>query len=112
MEVHGSGQLLRPLVLALEDGDGGMILNPRQALPAQHKFPWRANGNEARVKLQQGQTGIGGAPTSLGTFVVRNVTPATEGNTTVECRVEATPDGRLTFTAGQNGRKLPVDWEA
>jgi hypothetical protein len=30
----------------------------------------------------------------------------------VECRVEATPDGRLTFTAGQNGRKLPVDWEA
>ncbi len=112
MEVHGSGQLLRPLVLALEDGDGGMILNPRQALPAQHKFPWRADGNEARVKLQQGQTGIGGAPTSLGTFVVRNVTPATEGNTTVECRVEATPDGRLTFTAGQNGRKLPVDWEA
>ena len=112
LEVHSSGQLLRPLVLALEDGDGGMLLSPRQALPAQHKFPWRAQGNEARVKLQQGQTGVGGTPASLGTFIVRNVTPAAEGNTTVECRVEATPDGRLTFTAGQNGRKLPVDWEA
>lgn len=112
VEVHGSGQLLRPLVLTLEDGDGGMLLNPRQPLPAQHKFPWRAQGTEARVKLQQGQTGVGGAPTPMGTFIVRNVTPATEGPTTVECRVEVTPDGRLTFTAGQNGRKLPVDWEA
>ncbi len=112
IEVHASGQLLRPLVLTLDDGDGGMILNPRQPLPAQHKFPWRAQGSEARVKLQQGQTGIAGAPTALGTFIVRNVTPATEGATTVECRVEVTPDGRLTMTAGQSGRKLPVDWEA
>ncbi len=112
LEVHASGQLLRPLVLVLEDGDGGMLLSPRQQLPAQHKFQWRAQGTEARVKLQQGQTGVGGAPVALGTFIVRNVTPATEGNTTVECRVEATPDGRLTFTAGQSGRKLPVDWEA
>ena len=112
LEVHSSGQLLRPVVLTLEDGDGGMLLNPRQALPAQHKFPWRAQGTEARVKLQQGQTGVGGEPTSLGTFIVKNVVPATEGPTTVECRVEATPDGRLTFTAGQNGRKLAVDWAA
>jgi hypothetical protein len=112
IEVHSSGQLLRPIVITLEDGDGGMLLNPRQPLPAQHKFQWRAQGTEARVKLQQGQTGVGGAPKSLGTFVVKNVTPATEGNTTVEFRVEAGPDGRLTMTAGQNGRKLPVDWEA
>jgi tetratricopeptide (TPR) repeat protein len=112
LEVHTSGQLLRPIVLTLEDGDGGILVNPRQALPAQHKFPWRAQGVEARVKLQQGQSGIGGELNRLGTFIVKNVTPATEGNTMVECRVEATPDGRLTLTAGQNGRKLPVDWEA
>jgi tetratricopeptide (TPR) repeat protein len=112
LEVHRSGQLLRAVVLTLEDGDGGIILNARQGLPAQHKFPWRAQGNEARVRLQQGQSGFGETPKPLGTFIVKNVTPATEGATTVECRVEATPDGRLTFTAGQSGRKLPVEWVA
>jgi hypothetical protein len=112
VEVHASGQLLRPIVLRLEDGDGGILLNARQGLPAQHKFAWRAQGNEARVSLQQGQTDFGQAPQALGTFIVKNVTPATEGATTVECRVEVTPDGRLTFAAGQNGRKLPVEWVA
>jgi hypothetical protein len=109
LDVHASGQLLRPILLALDDGDGGILLNARQGLPAQHKFPWRANGAEARVRLQQGQTGFGQPPKSLGTFIVKNVTPVTDGPTTVECRVEASPDGRLSFTAGQNGRKLPVE---
>ncbi len=112
IETHRSGQLLRPIVLALDDGDGGMLLSPRQPLPAQHKFQWRANGTEARVRLQQGQTGFGPAPKPLGTFVVKNVTPAADGQTTVECRVEAAQDGRLMFTAGQGGRKLPVEWVA
>jgi hypothetical protein len=112
LEVHQSGQLLRPVLLTLDDGDGGILINARQGLPANHKFPWRAQGSEARVRLQQGQTGFGQPPKSLGTFVVKNVTPATEGATTVECRVEATPDGRLSFTAGQNNRKLPVEWVA
>lgn len=112
VETHRSGQLLRPIVLALADGDGGMLLAPRQPLPAQHKFPWRAEGSEARVRLQQGQTGAGPGPKNLGTFIVRGVTPASDGPTTVECRVEVAPDGRLMFTAGQNGRKLPVSWEA
>lgn len=112
LDVHASGQLLRPVVLTLEDGDGGILLNARQGLPAQHKFPWRAQGAEARVRLQQGQTGFGEPPTSLGTFIVKNVTAAAEGATTVECRVEASADGRLTFSAGQNGRKLPVEWQA
>lgn len=112
IEVHASGQLLRAIVVALDDGDGAIVLNARQGLPAQNKIPWRVQGDEARVRLQQGQTGFGEPPKALGTFIVKNVTPATEGATTVECRVEAAPDGRLTFTAGQNGRKLPVSWEA
>jgi tetratricopeptide (TPR) repeat protein len=109
LTVHPSGQLLSALVLALEDGDGGTLINPRTPLPAQHKFPWRAQGTEARVRFQQGQTGFGAGPRPIGTFVVKNVTPAADGPTTIECRVEASPDGRLTFTAGQNGRKLPVE---
>jgi predicted Zn-dependent protease len=112
VEVHPSGQLLRSVLLKLDDGDGGILLNARQALPAQHKFPWRAQGNEARVRLQQGQTGFGEAPKDLGTFVVKNVPANADGPTTVECRVEVTPDGRLTLTAGQSGRKLPVEWVA
>ncbi len=110
--VHPSGQLLLPILLSLEDGDGGILLNARQGLPAQHKFQWRAQGNEARVRLQQGQTGFGPAPQSLGTFIVKNVTPMPDGITNVECRVEAMPDGRISFTAGQSGRKLPVEWVA
>jgi predicted Zn-dependent protease len=112
VEVHPSGQLLRSVLLKLDDGDGGILLNARQALPAQHKFPWRAQGNEARVRFQQGQTGFGEAPKDLGTFVVKNVPANADGPTTVECRVEVTPDGRLTLTAGQSGRKLPVEWVA
>jgi hypothetical protein len=80
----------------------------------QQKFPWRAResgGTEARVRLQQGQGGLGQAPKSLGTFVVKNVTPAPDGPANIECRIEATPEGRLLFSAGQDGRKLPVIWQ-
>ena len=113
LEVHPSGQLMRPVLLTLEDGEGGVIIPPRQLLPAQQKFPWRAKengGTEARVRLQQGQTGLGSAPRPLGVFVVKNIQPAAEGPTNIECRVEAAPDGRLLFGAGQDGRMLPVEW--
>lgn len=113
LQVNAIGQLARPVVLTLEEGDGGILLNPRQALPVQQKFPWRAResgGTEARVRLQQGQGGLGQPPRSLGTFVVKNVTPATDGPANIECRIEATPEGKLLFSAGQNGRKLPVAW--
>jgi tetratricopeptide (TPR) repeat protein len=113
LEVHRSGQLLRPILLSLEDGEGGVLIHPRAALPAHHKFPWRARengGTEARVRLQQGQAGLGSTPKPLGVFVVKNVTPAADGPTNIDCRVEVTPDGRLLFSAGQDGRMLPVDW--
>ena len=113
LEVHRSGQLLRPVLLSIEDGEGGVLLNPRQPLPAAHKFAWRAKengGTEARVRLQQGQAGLGSAPKPLGVFVVKNVTPAADSPTNIDCRVEASPDGRLIFSAGQDGRMLPVEW--
>jgi tetratricopeptide (TPR) repeat protein len=113
LEVHRSGSLLRPILLSLEDGEGGVLIHPRATLPAQHKFPWRARengGTEARIRLQQGQTGLGSTPKPLGVFVVKNVTPSADGPANIDCRVEATPDGRLLFSAGQDGRMLPVEW--
>ena len=113
LEVHRSGQLLRPVLLSLEDGEGGVLIHPRAALPAQHKFAWRAKengGTEARVRLQQGQAGLGSTPKPLGVFVVKNVAPSADGPANIDCRVEATPDGRLLFSAGQDGRMLPVEW--
>jgi tetratricopeptide (TPR) repeat protein len=114
LEVHNSGQLLRPVLVALEDGDGGIVLNPRQALPAHGKFPWRAKdngGTEARVRLQQGQSGVGQPPRPLGVFIAKGIAPAADGSApAIECRVEADAQGRLYFAAGQAGRKLPVEW--
>ena len=113
LEVHPSGQLLRPVLLALDDGEGGVVINARQLLPAQGKFPWRARekgGTEARVRLQQGQAGLGSSPKKLGVFIVKNVTPGADGTANIDCRVEASNDGRLLFAAGQDGRMLPVEW--
>ena len=109
LEVHNSGFLQRPVVLALEDGDGGIVLNAGSPLPGTGSFPWRVNGPEVRVPLQQGQTGGGIDPRGLGAFLVRGIQPA--GNsTTIDCHVIAQPDGALHFRATQNGRKLPVGW--
>ena len=97
----------------VEDGEGGVLLNPREPLPAQAKLTLRANekgGTEARVRLQQGQAGLGSSPRPLGVFVVKGITPAADGVTNIDCRVEATPDGRLIVSAGQDGRMLPVEW--
>lgn len=114
LQVHTSGQLLRPVLVTLDDGDGGIVLNPRQALPAHGKFPWRAKengGTEARVRLQQGQTGVGQPPLPLGVFIAKNVTPSEDGSApAIEFRVEADAQGRVSFSAGQSGRKLPVEW--
>lgn len=112
-DVHPSGQLLRPVLLTLEDGEGGIILQPRQPLPALGKVPWRARengGTEARVKLQQGQGELGEIR-SLGTFVVKGAVPAEDGVApAIECRVECDPQGRIYFSAGQSGRKLQVEF--
>jgi len=111
LEVHGAGFLQRPVVLALDDGDGGVVLNAGSQLPSTGSFPWRVNGPEVRVPLQQGQTGGGIGPRRLGAFLVRGVQPAGD-STTIDCHVVAQPDGALHFRATQGGRKLPVGWAA
>jgi len=111
LEIHRSGFLQRPVVVALEDGDGGIVLNAGAPLPTTGSFPWRVNGPEVKVPLQQGQSGGGLDPRGLGAFVVRGIQPA-ENSPTIDCHVVAQPDGALHFRATQNGRKLPVGWAA
>jgi len=110
LEVHTSGVLLRDVLLALADGDGGVILSAGIALPAQVTFPWRAHGSETVVALQQGQTGSTRKPQPLGFFKMRRIQPVSDQPMTVDCEVSARPDGALHFRASQNGRRLPVSW--
>ena len=110
LEVHGSGVLLRDVLLSVDGDDGGVILKAGLALPNQAVFPWRANGPETSVFLQQGQTDSGKAPQSLGEFKIRGIQVAPGQPTTIECHVTALPDGALHFRAAQNGKRLSVGW--
>lgn len=110
LEVHQSGFLIRPVQVALPEGDGGVVLNAGAPLPAAGSFPWRAEGPETRVSLQQGQDESKVQPRSLGTFLVKEIQLKPTGNTTIDCHVVAQPDGRLHFRATQDGRKLRVTW--
>ena len=110
LEVHSGGFLKRPVLLALADGDGGVIVNAGTQLPREGSFPWRANSSEVTIALQQGETGGGAEPHALGAYVVRGVQAAATNTSSIECHVTAMPDGALHFRATQNGRKLPVGW--
>lgn len=110
LEVHPSGVLLRAVLLTLEDGDGGIVLNAGSALPAEGAFLWRATTAETEVVLQQGQAGSTRHPQSLGVFKVRGIQPAAARDGTIECHVAALPGGVLHFRAAQNGRRLHVGW--
>jgi tetratricopeptide (TPR) repeat protein len=111
LEVHPSGVLLRPVLLTLDDGDGGVVLNAGAPLPAKGGFSWRVANAEAEVSLQQGQTGSVREPHALGVFKVRSIQPGEDrAPTTIDCHVTALPDGALHFLASQNGRRLPVGW--
>ena len=115
LEIHRAGAIRRPVLLALEDGDGAVILGGAKPLPAEHRFPFRTRAEgetEAVVRLQQGQTGGDPGPRALGNFRVTDIRPATSGPTNIECLVGATPEGLLRFAALQNGRKLQVAWTA
>ena len=103
LEVYGSGFLQRPVVLALEDGDGGIVLNAGSQLPGTGSFPWRVDSAESRsvYHLQQGQTGGGSEPRRAGRIsVARGIQPA-EGpaRRPSDCHVAAQPDGALHFRA-------------
>ncbi len=106
LEVHQTGYLIRPVVLTLEDGDGGMALQAGAPLPAHASFPWRAAGAEARVALQQGQSSGTVPPRALGNFIIRDVRPETP----IECHLIAQRDGAIHFRATQENRKLRVGW--
>ena len=115
LETHRAGALRRPVLLSLEDGDGGVILGGGKQLPADHRFPFRtrAGGDtEVAIRFQQGQTGGDPGPRALGTFTVSGIRPASGGATSIECFAGATPEGALRFGAMQDGRKLPVSWSA
>jgi tetratricopeptide (TPR) repeat protein len=107
LEIHQSGFIQRPVVLVLDDGDGGYVLKAGAPLPAQNSFPWRASGEEVKVQLQQGQSGGGVEPRRLGAFIVRGVQPTAK---TIDCHLVAQRDGALHFRATQGGRKLQVGW--
>ena len=115
LETHRAGALRRPILLALEDGDGGVILGGAKPLPAEHRFPFRTRtegDTEVAIRFQQGQTGSNPAPLPLGTFKVAGIRPASGAPTTIECFAGATPEGALRFGAMQDGRKLQVSWSA
>jgi hypothetical protein len=100
----------RPLLLALDDGDGGVIVQAGAPLPASGSFPWRAKGAEARVSIQQGQSSGSVAPLAVGVFLARDIQPKSEGPTTIDCHVTVQRDGAIHFRATQDGRKLRVGW--
>lgn len=49
LEVHTGGFLKRPVLLALADGDGGVIVNAGIQLPKEGAFPWRATSSEVTI---------------------------------------------------------------
>ncbi len=107
LEVHQAGCLQRPVVLVLDDGDGGYVLKAGAKLPAESTFPWRAAAADVQVPLQQGQSGGSAEPRILGAFVVRGANPALK---TIDCHLVGLPDGALHFRASQGGRRLQVGW--
>jgi tetratricopeptide (TPR) repeat protein len=111
LEIHPAGHLTRPLLITLNDGDGGIVIGAGRRLPAEGAFPWRTKGDDTvEVSLQQGESEGKEPPTPLGTFRAGDV-DSSEGAKPVDCHISATPDGRLHFRAAQNGRRLPVAWK-
>ncbi len=109
LEISPAGLLQRPILITLADGDGGVVIDIGSKLPAEGQFPWRAQGSETFVALQQGHSGVR-EPRPLGVFRVRGITESPTGPTTISCQVVAQPDGTVLFRAGQANRKLPVAW--
>ena len=107
LETHAAGFLQRAIVIVLPDGDGGVVLNAGAQLPANATFPWRATGAEAAVAMQQGETGGGREPRTLGSFRIRGIEGAPAA---IDCHLTALADGALHFRATQRGKKLQVGW--
>ena len=111
LEIHPSGNLTRPVLISLPDGDGGIVVGAGRRLAAQGSFPWKTQGTSTvEVSLQQGESGGSTPPTPLGTFRAADV-DASPSAKPVECHVNITSEGQLHFRAAQNGRRLPVAWK-
>jgi tetratricopeptide (TPR) repeat protein len=110
LEVHKAGFLPRPIVIALPDGDGAVLIEAGVPLPAEAKFPWRASGDRAAVALQQGESTLGNEPLELGVFLARDLKLPPAGSETIQCHIVANRDGALHFRATQDGHKLHVGW--
>jgi hypothetical protein len=110
LEVHRAGFLPRPIVISLPDGDGGVLIGAGTPLPAEAKFPWRANGDKAAVALQQGESNLGTDPLQLGVFLARDLRTGTGASPAIECHIIAHPDGSIHFRAKQDGHQLHVGW--
>jgi tetratricopeptide (TPR) repeat protein len=110
LELVGEGFLQRPVVIKLEDGDGGVLINAGARLPQEARFPWRPSGGKAAVRLQQGESGGTREPADLGVFLVRGIKEAPGGPASIECHLAALPDGALHFRATQGQEKLEVTW--
>lgn len=114
VELHARGYLRRAVLLALDDGDGGVLMNAGTVLPGQAKFPWRTRApgdTEAVVRLQQGHTGATVDPVSLGAFRISKIEPSGEEATPIECHLAVAPDASLQMIAIQGRRKLGIAWE-
>ena len=110
LEVHQSGFLQRPVLLVVDGDEGGIVLSAGAQLPSTGSFPWRANGAEVRVSLQQGEAGGSVEPRALGAFIVQGIRVVAGQPATIDCHLTARPDGALHFRATQEDRKLKVGW--
>jgi tetratricopeptide (TPR) repeat protein len=113
LETLNAGALARPVLLRIDDGDGGVVLQAGRTLPMEGKFPWRVPPDgrvETRIPLQQGQAGSALPPRDLGSFVVRGLPPVVGGAHTLQCQIAASPQGTLLFRAVLNNREQRVAW--
>ncbi len=110
LQLRQGSHLLRPILISLPDGDGGIVIGGGRNLPTEGTFPWKNFQNGvAEISMQQGETGGDAPPLALGSFRVGNISSA-EGAGPVECRLSLTDDGDVQFRAIQNGQRLPVGW--
>ena len=107
LEVHSSGFLQRPVLLSLEDGDGGIVLNAGAPLPAQGAFAWRAEAAEVSVPMQQGQTGGGSEPRRLGAFLARGYPVMPGRQTHHRLQSDRATGRRPPFSRHSGGQKAP-----
>jgi len=111
LELHPAGHVTRPILITLEDGDGGIVIGAGRRLPTEGTFPLRGKGGATvEVTLQQGESDGQLPPRSLGTFRAGELDQS-EGAKPVECHVSITSEGQLHFRAAQAGRRLPVAWK-